>query len=105
MIDAGTAVIDLASVLPVDGGPWASAEVARTLARTFRVRRMRGMTANWHVHEDADEGFLVLAGEMIVDLENGCRRLGPGQMTIVSAGVRHRARVEAEALILVFDAL
>lgn len=105
MIDARTAIIDLASALPDHGGTWASVELARTLARTFRVRRMRGMTANWHVHEDADEGFLVLSGEMIVDLDDGCRRLAPGQMTIVPAGVRHRARVEAEALILVFDAL
>lgn len=47
----------------------------------------------------------MLSGEMIVDLDDGCRRLAPGQMTIVPAGVRHRARVEAEALILVFDAL
>lgn len=54
MIDARTAIIDLASALPDHGGTWASVELARTLARTFRVRRMRGMTANWHVHEDAD---------------------------------------------------
>ncbi len=105
MIDARTDVIDLASVLPDEGGGWASVEVARTLARTFRVRRMRGVTANWHVHEDADEGFLVLAGEMIVDLAEECRHLRKGEMTIVPAGIRHRARVEAEALVLVFDAL
>jgi len=105
MIDAGTAVVDLASVLADDGGAWASLDVARTLARTFRVRRMKGVVAAWHVHEEADEGFLVLSGEMIVDLEDGCRRLGPGEMTIVRAGLRHRARVEGEALVLVFDAL
>lgn len=104
-LDARAAVVDLASALADDGGFWASVEVARTLARTFRVRRMRRVTAGWHVHETADEGFLVLSGEMIVDLEDGLRRLGRGQMTIVPAGLRHRARAEGDALVLVFDAI
>lgn len=33
------------------------------------------------------------------------RRLGCGEMTVVPAGARHRARVESEALVLVFDRL
>lgn len=104
-LDARTAVVDLATALADDGGSWASVEVARTLARSFRVRRMRRVTAGWHVHATADEGFLVLSGDMIVDLEGGLRRLGRGEMTIVPAGVRHRARVEADALVLVFDGI
>lgn len=71
MIDARADVVDLVPMLPDEGGGRASVEVARTLARTFRVRRMRGVTANWHVHKDGAEGFLALAGEMIVDLAGG----------------------------------
>ncbi len=104
-LDASAGVVDLARALPSDGRAWSSLDVARTNARTFRLRRMRDVAADWHVHDAADEGFLVLAGEVVIDVEGESRRLGPQQMTIVPAGRRHRARAEGEALILVFDAL
>ena len=103
--DATAGVVDLARALPDDGGAWASLVVAKSDVSTFRVRRMRDTAAEWHVHEAADEGFLVLAGEVVIDVENESRRLATQQMTIVSAGRRHRARVDGEALLLVFDAL
>ncbi len=103
--DATAGVVDLAEALPADGRAWASLVVGRSDVSTFRVRRMRDVAADWHVHDAADEGFLVLSGEIVIDLEDESRRLSAQQMTIVAAGRRHRARVEGEALLLVFDAL
>lgn len=104
-VDASAGVVDLALALPPDGRAWASLDIARMNARTFRIRRMCDVAAGWHVHEAADEGFLVLSGEVVIDIDDESRRLGPQQMTVVPAGRRHRARAEGEALILVFDAL
>lgn len=104
MTDATSEVVDLAEALPADGRAWASLVVAKSAVSTFRVRRMRDVAAEWHVHDAADEGFLVLSGEVVIDVENESRRLSAQQMTIVPAGRRHRARVEGEALLLVFDA-
>lgn len=103
--DAAAGVVDLVEALPDEGRTWDSLVVAKSEVRTFRVRRMRGVAAEWHVHDAADEGFLVLSGEVVIDVENESRRLSARQMTIVPAGRRHRARVEGEALLLVFDAL
>jgi len=103
--DASAGVVDLGEVLPADGRAWASLVVGKSEVRTFRVRRMRDVAADWHRHDAADEGFLVLSGEVVIDVEDESRRLGPQQMTIVPAGRRHRARAQGEALLLVFDAL
>lgn len=104
-MDAAAAVIDLMQALPAGGEAWASLDVAETEIRRFRLRRMRGITANWHAHEAADEGFLVLSGEAVIDLDEESRSLKAGEMTIIRAGRRHRARVEGEALLLVFDTI
>ena len=61
----------------------------------------------WHVHEDADDFFLVLDGRIEIDLEqDGATRavaLGPGELMVVRAGTRHRPRAEAEAQALLIE--
>ena len=61
----------------------------------------------WHVHEDADDLFLVLLGRIEIDVEEeGATRavpLGPGELMVVPAGTRHRPRAEAEAHLLLME--
>lgn len=47
---------------------------------------------HWHLHPNSDETFLVIEGGLIVEFEHGELQLGPGQMTTVPRGVRHRTR-------------
>lgn len=35
------------------------------------IRVMRGAIANWHIHKDTDEMFVVLSGSVSIDTENG----------------------------------
>lgn len=45
----------------------------------------------WHAHADTDEFFLVLAGELTLELEGRDPvRLGPMQVFTVPRGMRHR---------------
>ncbi len=44
----------------------------------------------WHHHPDSDEVFLVVEGRLRIELEEGVLELGPGQMTTIPRGVRHR---------------
>lgn len=44
----------------------------------------------WHAHPKTEELFLVLEGELDIDLRNGTVKLGPGELFVVSRGTEHR---------------
>jgi mannose-6-phosphate isomerase-like protein (cupin superfamily) len=58
----------------------------------------------WHSHADTDDFFLVLQGELQIDLPDDTVSLGPGQMFIVPKGIAHRSRaVTGEAHLLLIE--
>lgn len=60
-----------------------------------------------HVHEDADDFFLVVEGVVEIDVEEDAAirtvTLGPGELMVVPRGVRHRPRAETEAKVLLIE--
>ena len=57
----------------------------------------------WHKHAAEDELFLVLHGELLIELRDGEIRLGPGEFAIVPRGVEHRPVAEREVHVLLFE--
>ena len=57
----------------------------------------------FHDHPDTDDFFLVLDGEMTMDLDGESHRVGPGELFIVPKGVTHRPRAEAECKVLLIE--
>jgi mannose-6-phosphate isomerase-like protein (cupin superfamily) len=58
----------------------------------------------WHQHPRSDECFLVMEGELEIDLADGrtfC--LKPGEVFTIPAGVIHRTRSHARAVNLCFE--
>ena len=56
----------------------------------------------WHKHDDTDDFFLVIDGEVTIETENGDVTLGPGELYVVPKGVMHRpvAHVETHLLLI-----
>lgn len=71
-----------------------------------RVAKVEG-THIWHVHDDTDEFFLVLGGELHIDLREpaGERRvtLPQGSLFTVPRGIEHRPHAPEGARILLFE--
>jgi mannose-6-phosphate isomerase-like protein (cupin superfamily) len=44
----------------------------------------------WHIHEDTDDFFLVLQGELEIELEDRTICLQAGDLYVVPKGVKHR---------------
>ena len=58
----------------------------------------------WHAHGDTDELFLVIDGQMAIDLEGDASvTLASGDLFVVPAGVRHRPRATEEAMVLLLE--
>jgi mannose-6-phosphate isomerase-like protein (cupin superfamily) len=82
---------------------WKSFDVATVNGNAVRFRVMENTTANWHVHEHCDELFYVVTGTVLMDTECGVREIQSKQLLVIPAGMRHRARVEGRATLLVVD--
>lgn len=57
----------------------------------------------YHLHETTDDFFLVLDGEMVMDLEETSHTVKAGEMFIVPKGVTHRPRADAECKVLLIE--
>ena len=57
----------------------------------------------FHMHEDTDDFFLVLQGEMVMDIEEASHPVKAGELIIVPKGVTHRPRAEAECQVLLIE--
>jgi len=58
---------------------------------------------SWHAHPDTDELFLVLDGELVLDIHDGPTvTVRTRQLVTVPAGVIHRPRATVQATILCF---
>ena len=57
----------------------------------------------WHRHEDTDELFLVLSGEMEILFRDGSVRLREGELYVVPKKVEHCPRASSECHILLLE--
>ena len=57
----------------------------------------------WHSHENEDELFLVLKGQLRIEMEHESVQLNEGEMFVVPKGVRHNPVADAECHILLIE--
>lgn len=81
---------------------WQPRIVAEVNDYQFKIARVEGEFV-WHAHEDTDEAFLVLEGELRIDLPHGSVTLGPGELYVIPRGVRHRPVAERETKLMLVE--
>ena len=57
----------------------------------------------WHHHEQEDELFLVVAGQLRMQLREGDLLLNPGEFVIIPRGVEHRPVAEQECQVVLLE--
>ena len=80
--------LDIAEKLSLVTEHWSPKVVARLNDYEIKVVKLKGEFV-WHSHEDTDELFLVIDGELTIQLRDGNVVLRPGQMYVVPRGVEH----------------
>lgn len=67
---------------------WSPKVVARLSDYEIKVVKLKGEFV-WHSHDDTDELFLVVDGELTIQLREGDVHLNPGELFVVPKGVEH----------------
>lgn len=94
--------INLAEKLATFNEHWQPRTVAQFNGHDLMVAKLKGEFI-WHSHPDTDDFFLVLKGNLTIQLRDGDVRLGPGEMFIVPQGVEHRPVAEQEVHLLLIE--
>ena len=95
--------VNLAEKLALFESHWDPHVVARYNDNDVMVVKFQGEFP-FHLHEETDDFFLVLEGEMTMDYEGApSDRVGPGEICIVPKGVTHRPRAAQEAQVLLIE--
>ena len=58
---------------------------------------------HWHKHDNDDEFFFVLEGQLLIDLEGKTIELNPNQGVTISKGVMHRPRAHKRTVMLMVE--
>ena len=58
---------------------------------------------HWHKHDNDDEFFYVVEGQLLIDLEGRTVELDPRQGFVVPKGVLHRTRAPRRSIILMVE--
>jgi mannose-6-phosphate isomerase-like protein (cupin superfamily) len=84
--------------------PWFNATLTSVNDAVVRLGVIDG-DFHWHKHDEQDEFFLVLDGELLIDLQGAdTLRLGRHQACTVPKGVVHRTRAPRRTTILMVEA-
>jgi len=58
---------------------------------------------HWHKHDDDDEFFYVVEGQLLIDLEDRTITLDPRQGVVIPKGVMHRPRAPQRTVMLMVE--
>lgn len=81
---------------------WAPRVIAEMNDYQFKVVRIQGDFI-WHDHQDTDEAFIVLEGNLRIDFRDGSVDIGPGEMYVVPKGVEHKPFAAEEVKLLLVE--
>jgi mannose-6-phosphate isomerase-like protein (cupin superfamily) len=94
--------INLRDKLALFSEHWSPRVVAEMNDVQFKLAKLQGEFV-WHAHADTDEAFIVLDGELAIELRDGVVRLSTGEMFVVPKGVEHRPVAASECCVMLVE--
>ncbi|MGH8222481.1 MAG: cupin domain-containing protein [Woeseiaceae bacterium] len=81
---------------------WSPKVIARLNDYELKLVKLQGEFV-WHRHDDTDEMFLCLHGEMDIAFRDGTVHLGEGEVIVVPKGIEHRPSAAQECHVLIIE--
>ncbi len=94
--------INLEEKLALFDEHWAPRVIAEMNDYQFKIVKIEGDFV-WHDHQDTDETFIVLDGELRIDFKDGAVKIGKGEMFVVPKGVKHKPFAKNEVKLMLIE--
>ena len=94
--------VNLAEKLAAFTEHWQPRTVAEFNGHDVMVVKTQGEFV-WHKHDETDDLFLVLRGELVIELRDGSVTLRAGDLFVVPKGVEHRPVAKEETHVLIIE--
>jgi mannose-6-phosphate isomerase-like protein (cupin superfamily) len=82
--------------------PWWNRTLCEVSGAWVRLGVMDG-DFHWHKHDDTDEFFMVMEGQLDIELEDRMVSLKPGQAFTVPKGVMHFPHARGRSVVLMIE--
>lgn len=84
------------------GEKWEPLDITFVNDTALRIAKLEG-AYEWHTHQDEDEMFLVVKGQVFIETKDGTVELNEMEGFVVRKGLRHRSRTEKPAWVLLVE--
>jgi mannose-6-phosphate isomerase-like protein (cupin superfamily) len=81
---------------------WAPRVVAEMNDYQFKIVKLEGDFV-WHTHKETDETFLVLEGDLRIDVRDGAVQIAAGELFIVPRGFEHKPFAAKEVKLMLIE--
>lgn len=81
---------------------WSPRVVAEVDDAYVKVAKVRG-SLTWHSHENEDELFLVLKGQLRIEMQDRIVELNEGELFVVPKGVQHNPIADEECHVMLIE--
>lgn len=94
--------VNLAAKLSLFSEHWQPRTVSQFNGHDVMVVKAQGEFV-WHKHDETDDLFLVLKGNLTIKLRDREVNLGPGELFVVPKGIEHCPMAKEEVHVLIIE--
>ncbi|HYD21965.1 MAG TPA: cupin domain-containing protein [Flavipsychrobacter sp.] len=95
-------LIDVPEIVAACKEQWFNQTLTKVNDAVVRLGIVEG-EYHWHKHDNDDEFFFVLSGQLLIDLEDRTIELNPNEGTTITKGVMHRPRAPKKTVMLMME--
>ena len=95
-------LIDVNAIVKATTEKWSNRTLTEVNNSVVRLGIVEG-EFHWHNHDNDDEFFFVLQGQLLIDIEGSTIELNPNQGVTISKGVMHRPRAPIKTVMLMVE--
>jgi mannose-6-phosphate isomerase-like protein (cupin superfamily) len=81
---------------------WSPKIIGELNGQEVRIAKVKGEFI-WHQHQEEDELFFVIQGQLKIEFRDRIVEINPGEMLIVPKGTEHKPIAEEEVWLMLFE--